>query len=66
MQEGHEVFSMYADLRRKYFWVMKLFRYSDRRRLLANLERRVVGPAEDLHAEILGLPQATAGKGREK
>jgi hypothetical protein len=41
----HE-FAMFRDLRRRYFWVLPIYRYQDLEGLLASLQEKVIAPAE--------------------
>jgi len=41
----HE-FSMFQDLRRRYSWVLSVYRYKDQESLLGSMQEKVIAPAE--------------------
>lgn len=41
----HE-FAMFQDLRKRYSWVLPVYRYKDRESLLTSLKEKVIAPAE--------------------
>jgi len=41
----HE-FAMFQDLRKRYSWVLPVYRYKDHESLLASLQEKVITPAE--------------------
>jgi uncharacterized protein YjbI with pentapeptide repeats len=49
--EGQEPWSMFRDLRRKYHWVLKPYKYTDQQHLLATLNE-VLEPAEAKREEL--------------
>jgi hypothetical protein len=52
---GQEPWSMFADLRRKYHWVLEPYEYQDQDHLLEALEE-VIAPAEAKRAELTPRP----------
>lgn len=47
-------FAMFGDLRRKYHWVLPTHTYNDLEDLLASLEAKVIGAAEQKAQELAG------------
>ncbi len=47
-------FAMFGDLRRKYHWVLPIYTYNDAEDLLASLQAKVIGPAEQKVQELAG------------
>jgi hypothetical protein len=45
-------YAMFEDLRRRYHWVLPMFRYQDTADLLVSLEEQIVGPAEQKAKEL--------------
>jgi hypothetical protein len=43
---GESEYPMFEDLRRRYRWVLKTYRYKTQEQLIANLGEKVIGPAE--------------------
>jgi uncharacterized protein YjbI with pentapeptide repeats len=54
IQRGHEPYSMFADLRRKYHWLLAVQAYDDGDSLLADLRSAVIDPAEAKAHELSG------------
>jgi hypothetical protein len=52
LQVGKSEFSMFADLRHRYNWVLPTQHYDDLRQLIADLSERVIRPAEDKVAQL--------------
>lgn len=52
IQRGHKPYAMFADLRRKYHWVLAVHSYDDHDSLLANLQSAVIEPAEAKAKEL--------------
>ncbi len=46
-------YAMFDDLRRRYHWVLPTFRYQDIADLLASLQGKIIGPAEQKLKELL-------------
>jgi hypothetical protein len=49
-------FAMFVDLGRRYRWVLPTHHYDDLERLIADLDERVIRPAEDKVLELRGPP----------
>jgi hypothetical protein len=45
-QNGQEEYAMFADLKKRYRWVLNPYRYDKQETLLSNLDVKVIGPAE--------------------
>jgi hypothetical protein len=54
IQRGHEPYAMFADLRRKYHWLLAVHSYDNRDSLLADLRSAVIDPAEAKADELSG------------
>jgi Pentapeptide repeats (8 copies) len=50
---GQREYSMFVDLRIRYNWVMKPFRYKSTEHLLSNLSRKVILPAETMAKQLI-------------
>jgi hypothetical protein len=57
--EGEQPFSMFADLRRKYHWVLDPYAYHSAEQLIEMIEPAVIGPALNKHAELLAAKAET-------
>jgi hypothetical protein len=44
--EGQREYAMFVDLKTRYNWVLKPYRYKSKERLIAQLSERVIAPAE--------------------
>jgi hypothetical protein len=44
--EGRRAYPMFFDLKRRYHWVLKPYRYKSKELLIADLSKRVIAPAE--------------------
>jgi hypothetical protein len=52
VEAGKPIFSMFGDLRRKYFWVLQPVSYRSGRELVLHFDEEVIGPVEAMKAEI--------------
>src|SRR5262249_46060131 len=50
--EGQREYAMFIDLKRRYHWVLEPYQYASSERLIAQLEERVIGPAEAKAQEL--------------
>jgi len=50
--EAKRVFAMFPDLERRYHWVLPPYEYQDQEHLLASLQAKVIGPAEQKAQEL--------------
>jgi uncharacterized protein YjbI with pentapeptide repeats len=53
LQRGQEPYSMFADLHRKYHWLLDVHYYDDQDALLADLQAAVIEPAERKAHELI-------------
>jgi hypothetical protein len=56
LPEGQPEYAMFVDLKRRYHWVLKPYRYASPEQLMADLGERVVGPAEEKVRELRAAP----------
>lgn len=52
IQEGENIFSMFADLKKKYDWVLDPISYKNKEDLIANFEKGILGRVEGKFSEI--------------
>jgi hypothetical protein len=50
--EGQKEYSMFADLKRRYHWVLQPYQYTTKETLLAELDQMVIAPAEAKAKEL--------------
>jgi hypothetical protein len=44
--KGQQEYAMFADLKKRYRWVLNPYRYDNQEMLLSNLDIKVISPAE--------------------
>jgi hypothetical protein len=52
-------YAMFVDLKRRYGWVLEPYRYASLERLIADLGKRVIGPAEAKVRELRAVSPPT-------
>ena len=55
--KGQCEYAMFVDLKRRYHWVLKPYRYTSPERLITDLSERVIGPAEAKALKLRGVSQ---------
>ncbi len=62
IQEDEEPFAMFKDLKGKYDWVLDPLEYDSVSNLVRGLEKAVIGPALEKHAELISKKAEQLGK----
>jgi len=61
VQSGHPIFSMFADLQRRYFWIQRPVSYESVKQLVAHVDEAIIIPAQEAEREIKERRAASAG-----
>jgi hypothetical protein len=62
IESGHDVFAMFSDLQRRYFWVQPMARYKDAAQLVHYVDEAIIARAERAAAQIKERRTAAASR----